>query len=276
MPITLLILSFCPANYSILNSSEAKYTDTSLLKLADKPSWADEFEKDGKPETTNWDYDLGGKGWGNNELQYYTDRSENARIKDGYLIIEARKEDYLGSKYTSARLVSKNKKDMLYGKIEVRAKLPKGTGTWPAIWMLATDNYYGNNYWPDNGELDIMEHVGFDQNRIHSNIHTKAFNHAIGTNKGNNMLIENASSDFHIYAMDWRPDKITFSIDGDELFVFEKQSDYGWREWPFDKNFHLILNIAIGGNWGGQKGVDDAIFPQKMLIDYVRYYELKN
>jgi beta-glucanase (GH16 family) len=150
-----------------------------------KPIWADEFDKDGKPNAEIWSYDLGGNGCGNAELQNYTNDIKKAEVKNGKLHIKAIKEKTGNNAYSSARLVTKNKKDILYGRVEVKAKLPVGIGTWPAIWMLGTDNSYGDAYWPDNGEIDIMEHVGYDQDVVHGNVHTKAFNHVIGTNKGN-------------------------------------------------------------------------------------------
>ncbi|REA56706.1 glycoside hydrolase family 16 protein [Dyadobacter luteus] len=238
------------------------------------PVWKDEFDYTGKPDTTKWGYDLGDHGWGNHELQNYTDRIENARVEDGRLIIEAKKESSGKLNYSSARLISKGKGDFLYGKFEIKAKLPAGTGTWPAIWMLPSDGTYGNNGWPDNGEIDIMEHVGFDPNRIHGNIHTKAFNHSIKTNKGGKIMTTNVSTGYHVYGCQWTPEEITISIDGVQYFKFRKNINYGWEEWPFDKPFHLLLNIAVGGDWGGQKGVDDSIFPQKLEIDYVRVYPL--
>ena len=238
------------------------------------PVWQDEFNYSGKPDPKKWGYDIGDNGWGNNELQNYTDNQKNARVENGNLIIEAFKEQSGKLNYSSARLVSKGKGDFLYGKFEIKAKLPVGRGTWPAIWMLASENTYGNKGWPDNGEIDIMEHVGFDQNNIHGNIHTKAFNHSIGTNKGNNLLINTASTEFHIYGCIWTPDYVAISVDGKEYFRFVKEKDYQWQQWPFDKSFHFLLNIAVGGNWGGQKGVDDSIFPQKMEVDYIRVYPL--
>lgn len=238
-----------------------------------KPIWADEFNYNGAPDPTKWGYDIGGHGWGNDEKQYYTKDLKNARVENGTLIIEARKEKFENNDYTSARLVTKHKGDFLYGRFEIKAKLPKGRGTWPAGWMLATEQSYGANYWPDNGEIDIIEHVGFDQDRIHGNIHTKAFNHTIKTNKGNNVVVPGVSDGFHIYACEWTPDAISIEIDGNKYFTFTKQSNYGWQEWPFDKKFHLLLNIAIGGGWGGQKGIDDSIFPQRMEVDYVRVYQ---
>src|SRR5688572_27819291 len=148
-------------------------------KFESTPTWADEFEYTGKPDASKWGYDIGGGGWGNNELQYYTDNIKNAAVAKGLLMITAIREPAGGREYSSARLVSKNKGDFLYGRIEVKAKLPTGKGTWPAIWMLPTDWEYGG--WPSSGEIDIMEHVGFDQDRVHITVHTEAYNHSIGT-----------------------------------------------------------------------------------------------
>ncbi len=237
--------------------------------------WGDEFTESGALNADKWGFDIGGNGWGNNERQFYTNRPENARVEDGNLLIEARRESYQGSQYTSARVVSKDKGDFKYGRFEVKAQLPVGVGTWPAIWMLATKTTYGTQYWPDNGEIDIMEHVGFDQDVVHGNVHTKSFNHAIGTNKGSKTTVVGASEAFHVYAVNWLPEKIEFEVDGKTYFVFPKDTGFNWPEWPFDQNFHLLLNIAIGGNWGGQQGINSNVFPQKMLIDYVRVYDIK-
>jgi beta-glucanase (GH16 family) len=249
-------------------AAPADYTFT------EKPIWQDEFEYTGRPDPSRWGYDLGGSGWGNNELQNYTNNLENARVENGHLLIEARKEASGNRAYSSARLVSKGKGDFTYGRFEVRAKLPSGRGTWPAIWTLASQSTYGDRFWPDNGEIDIMEHVGFDQDRVHGNVHTKAFNHSIKTNKGNSIQVPGASTGFHVYGCEWTPDRVTILLDNKPYFTFRKEAGYGWAEWPFDKPFHLLLNIAVGGNWGGQKGVDDSIFPQKMEVDYVRVYGL--
>ncbi len=244
-----------------------------VYSFAEDITWSDEFDEDGLPDSDIWGYDIGGNGWGNNESQFYTSNKENARVENGNLVIEAIK-NKTSPLYTSARLVTKNKKDFLYGRIEVKAKLPVGRGTWAAIWTLATKDTYGNAYWPDNGEIDIMEHVGMDQDRVHTNIHTKAYNHINGTNKGANKVVKNASTEFHVYRLDWYPNVIEFYIDDSKLFEFKKYSGQTYAEWPFDRAQHLLLNIAVGGSWGGQQGIDDSIFPQKMLVDYVRYYEL--
>ncbi|MGC4034824.1 MAG: glycoside hydrolase family 16 protein [Chitinophagaceae bacterium] len=235
-----------------------------------KMVWNDEFDYTGLPDPKKWGYDVGGDGWGNHELEYYTNsRTENARVENGMLTIEARKEDYQGMKYTSARLVTKGKGDWQYGKIEVKAKLPKGLGTWPAIWMLASTPVLN---WPDDGEIDIMEHVGYDQGIIHGTIHCKKYNHTIGTQKSATIPVPNCSEAFHVYSMEWDKDSLRIGIDGNNYFQFANDHT-GYAAWPFDNKMHLLLNIAVGGDWGGQKGVDENIWPQKMEVDYVRVYQ---
>ena len=238
------------------------------------PVWSDEFDTPGLPDSKIWSYDVGGSGWGNNELQYYTDADiDNAHIENGILTIEAKKESFGGKNYTSARIVTKGKKDMLYGKVEVRAKVPAGRGNWPAIWMLGSQSDYGTQFWPDNGEIDILEHVGFDPAVMHFSVHTKSFNHVIGTQKTSTTKIDDFDTAFHVYSIEWTPKTIQAFIDGKQYFYFEN-SGKGWEEWPFDKKQHVLINMAVGGNWGGQKGVDDTIFPNKFQIDYVRVYSL--
>jgi len=234
--------------------------------------WSDEFDLPGKPDITKWNYDIGSNnGWGNNELQYCTDSTTNVRVEDGLLIIEARKDSLKGFGYTSTRIISKQKGDWLYGRIEVKAKLPKGLGTWPAIWMLSTDWKYGG--WPQSGEIDIMEHVGYDPGVIHGTIHTETYNHMKQTQKEGKITIADAESTFHVYAIDWSENKIDFFVDDTLYHTVTRDSKDTSNEWPFDQRFHLIMNIAVGGNWGGAKGIDDSIWPQRMEVDYVRVYQ---
>lgn len=235
-----------------------------------KLAWSDEFNHPGLPDSTKWTYQVGGHGWGNNELQYYTaKRLENARVKKGNLIIEAKKESWQDKNYTSARLVTKGKAQWKYGRIEVKARIPKGVGSWPAIWMLGSTTPLK---WPDDGEIDIMEHVGYDQGKIHASIHTKDYNHVINTQKTAIMNVPDCSEEFHLYTLDWTKDTIKISIDGKVYFSFGNEHK-GKGSWPFDEPFYLLLNVAVGGNWGGQKGVDDSALPMKMEIDYVRVYQ---
>ncbi len=240
--------------------------------------WTDEFDKVGIPDSTRWSYDVGGHGWGNQELQFYTSaRKENARVENGHLIIEARQENWENRDYTSARLVSKGKGDWTYGRFEVRAKLPTGRGTWPAIWMLPSQTSYGEGFWPDNGEIDVMEHVGFDPDVVHASVHTKAYHHSIGAQKTGKIHVPTSRSDFNVYAAEWTPAEMRWYVNDKHFFTFKNErltnpkADH--RQWPFDKPFHLMLNIAVGGTWGGQKGVDESIWPQQMVVDYVRVYQ---
>jgi beta-glucanase (GH16 family) len=232
--------------------------------------WSDEFNYKGLPDSTKWNYDVGGHGWGNNELQFYTSkRKENARVEDGKLIIEAKKEKWENRNYTSARLITKGKGDWQYGKIEVSAKIPSGLGTWPAIWMLGSTTPLR---WPDDGEIDIMEHVGFDQGRVHGSIHCKKYHHSIGTQKTAQVMVPDCSDKFHIYSVEWDKEHVAVALDGKVFFSFKNEHS-GYDAWPFDNKMHLLLNIAVGGNWGGQKGIDEKIWPRRMEVDYVRVYK---
>ncbi len=228
--------------------------------------WDDQFDGRGLPDASKWDYEFGFIR--NKERQYYTrNRPENARVENGMLVIEAHKESYEGAAYTSASLTSRA--SWTYGRIEVRAKLPKGRGTWPAIWTLGTNRHEVG--WPACGEIDIMEHVGFDPGRIHGNIHTRAYNHVQRTNKGNSIPVSKPDEEFHVYEAIWTPHQIDVLVDRRRYFTFAKEAG-GDAVWPFDKPQYLILNLAIGGTWGGQQGIDDSAFPARFLIDYVKVY----
>lgn len=231
--------------------------------------WSDEFSYSGRPDSSKWTYDTGNNnGWGNNELQYYTDADSNVYVQNGNLIIYARKAEKPGYNYTSAKLITRGKAAWQYGKIEVRAKLPAGRGTWPAIWMLPEQL----KKWPDDGEIDIMEHVGYDPGWVHGSVHCKKYYHSIGTQKTSKTFVPGFSAAFHIYSAEWNKDSLTVSIDGKPFFSF-KNEHKGYEYWPFDNKMYLILNVAVGGNWGGQKGIDDLAFPAAMEIDYVRVYQ---
>jgi beta-glucanase (GH16 family) len=248
------------------------------------PIWSDEFDGRGLPDAAKWDYDtsFNRRGWHNQERQYYSaGRRKNARVAGGRLIVEARHEpeaakrlpDHGGQAYTSARLVTRGKASWTYGFFEIRAKLPCGRGTWPAIWMLADRP---EMRWPDDGEIDIMEQVGHEPNVIHQSVHTAAFNHVKGTHRTATRRVETACGEFHSYQLDWRPDRIRMGIDGEPLLGFSRRATDGppdRAEWPFDGPQYLILNIAIGGTWGGAQGIDDAALPQRMEVDYVRVWD---
>jgi beta-glucanase (GH16 family) len=268
MKIRLLLLSLLPF---ACQQSQAPQEEKKTQLV-----WSDEFDKAGEPDTTKWDYDLGdgcpnGCGWGNNELEYYTKDSKNVRVENGMLVIEAVREEKEGKPYTSTRIVSRKKGDWMYGRLEIRAKLPRGKGTWPAIWMLSTDWKYGG--WPESGEIDIMEHVGYDPGIVHGTIHTEKYNHIKKTQKEGKINIPDAQDAFHVYAVDWTKDKIDFFVDDDLYHTVTRDPNDDFKGWPFDQRFHLIMNIAVGGNWGGAQGVDETIWPQKMEVDYVRVYQ---
>ncbi len=224
--------------------------------------WSDEFDTPGAPDPAKWGYDIGAGGWGNNELQYYTNRLENAQVSTGTLKITLKAESFSGSNYTSARILSKNKFSFKYGKVEARAKLPAGGGTWPAIWMLG-DNI-GTVGWPACGEIDIMEHVGNQLNKIFGTVHHPG--HSGGNADGGTTIIADATTAFHRYGMEWTPTTIKFSVDDVVFYTFANNNTL-----PFNQNFFLIMNIAMGGNFGG--AVDPAFSTGIMEVDYIRVYQ---
>ena len=230
-------------------------------------AFADEFETPGSLDPAKWGYEIGYVR--NDEKQYYTSRSENVRAEGGMLVIDGRKEPYQGYAYTSASINTLGRFEFLYGRVEVRAKLPAGRGAWPAVWTLGTNRAQVG--WPSCGEIDVMENVGFDPLRIHASVHTAAYNHSISTQKTASVTIPSPSDDFHVYAMEWHADRIDVFVDGQQYFTFRNEGT-GTRTWPFDKPQYLLINLAIGGTWGGQKGIDDALFPKQYLVDYVRVH----
>jgi beta-glucanase (GH16 family) len=225
--------------------------------------WSDEFNIDGAPDTANWGYDLGANnGWGNGEAQYYTNSASNVIVADGLLKITARKESFQGSEYTSSRLLSKGKFDFTYGKVAVRAKLPTGKGTWPAIWMLGAN--FESVGWPSCGEIDIMEHVGNDQDKIHATLHYP--NNFGGNGNGSSIMLSNVSSEFNIYEVIWDANSIQFSADGTIYHTFSNSADV-----PFNADFFLILNVAMGGSFGG--AIANDFVDSTLEIDYVRVFQ---
>lgn len=299
-------------SFSLALLAAGSIVTPALLAQAAEPwalVWGDEFEAAGAPDPERWGYDLGGGGWGNLEEQFYTNELENARVEDGRLVIEV--QQVLGGRqpaYTSARLVTRDTFSFQYGRVEVRAKVPSETGTWAAIWLLSTDAIWDGAYWPYNGEIDIMEHVGYEEDplflaeinaeslpNIHSTLHTDARNTNNGI--GETYSIPTASTQFHVYAMEWDARSIRMFVDDVLKAEFLRDRDAGiplrnrpeditpW--WPFDQRFHLLLNIAVGGSWGGHfntdiyptspygsDGIDhDGVWPQRMEIDYVRVYQ---
>lgn len=234
--------------------------------------WSDEFNRDGAPDPAKWvaDTHANKTGWYNGEAQYYSaGQLENARVRNGRLVITARREaltdapDHGGQRYTSARLITKDRASWTYGFFEVRAKLPCGAGSWPAIWMLGSTRGH-----PDGGEIDIMEHVGSDPGVVHATIHNRA---TVGTHgDGASVKLPTACARFHDYQLTWTPDALAIAVDGKPVHRYEKRGKTA-AGWPFDAPQYLLLNLAIGGAMGGR--IDDAIFPLAMEVDYVRVYQ---
>lgn len=242
-----------------------------------KVVWSDEFDG-AEIDTTKWTYDVGDWGWGNNELQYYTvHRSENARIEDGNLIIEAHKND-MDSPWTSARLTTRGKTAFTYGRIDILAKVPVEKGNWAAGWTLG-DSYVDELSWPYCGELDIMESVGFElddetgNGLAHASLHCEAYYFKIGNQKTYVVDVENMNTEYHSYMIEWTPEYIKAFVDGNEYFHYDNTGEPG--SWPFDEPQNIILNLAMGGGWGGAQGMNEEVTSQKMIIDYVRVYELQ-
>ena len=257
------------ATYSI--SQPAKIIAPAGYQLV----WNDEFNasrlsggRPALPATTNWSYETGNNGWGNNELQKhisgFSGTDTCAVVTDGKLKIIAKK---VGNQVLSIRM--NTRQSWKYGYFEARLKLPKGKGTWPAFWMLPK-NFTA---WPDDGEIDIMEEVGYNANYVSSSIHCKAYNHSIGTQKTKEILLSTAQTEFHVYALEWTEDYIKTFVDGKELFYFANDKTGNKNTWPFNAPFYLKLNLAWGGNWGGAQGVDESVLPATYEIDYVRVFQ---
>lgn len=238
--------------------------------------WADEFDGDDWSRD-NWYPELGASGWGNNELQNYTASDDNIQVSDGTLKIIARKvgEGQDRGDYTSARLLT----HATFGpgtRIEIRAKIPdlKGNGLWPAIWMLG-DGIRNGVSWPRCGEIDIMEYVSYAPNQFYATIHSEANNHRLGTQIGSGAIpLSTIEEEFHVYGINWTDDQIRFFVDDQVIFAPRKPDNPTEENWPFDQPHFILLNMAVGGDWGGAQGLDDANFPATFEIDYVRVYEL--
>jgi beta-glucanase (GH16 family) len=237
--------------------------------------WADEFDRDGLPDPAKWNYDteFNERGWFNKEKQYYTKaRLENARVANGKLIISARKEalrsmvDWGGQKYSSARLITRGKASWTYGFIEVRAKLPCALGSWPAIWMLGS-----KGKWPEDGEIDIMEHLGKEPNVVLGSIYTGAYNWPKNTPITTKTPVPDTCGSFHNYQLTWTPERLVIGVDGRNFQQLLNTLDGDYQKWPYDSPQYLLLNLAVGGDLGGP--VDDQSFPWQFEVDYVRVYQ---
>lgn len=233
--------------------------------------WADEFtQAEGSaPDSSKWGYDIGGSGWGNNELQYYTNRTENARIESGSLVIEARAENFGGRNYTSARLLTKGKHSWTYGRIEARIKIPRGQGIWPAFWMLGTN--IDAVSWPNCGEIDIMENIGSLPSNLYGTIHGPGYSAGEGISGSYVLPGAELSDDFHVYAIEREEDRIRWFIDGQQYFTLTPADLPNGTTWVFNAPQFLILNVAVGGQWPGNPD-QTTVFPQRMTVDYVRVY----
>ncbi len=237
--------------------------------------WSDEFEYEGAPDPLRWNYDLGNHQWANQELQAYTDRPGNVSVKDGRLVIRALKEQDGERAYTSTRLTTYERQSWQYGLFEFRARLPKGKGSWPAIWMLP-DSIRTGTPWPRCGEIDILEHIGRRLDQLFFSIHSEKHNHTRKDTKQYTVFRDfpGISDGFHDYHMEWTPDFFEFYVDGISACRFEKSDDpedQTASAWPFDQPFYLILNIAVGGGLGGE--VDEAALPFVMEVEHVRVYQ---
>lgn len=240
--------------------------------------WSDEFNGQGLPDSTKWTYNIGDWGWGNNELQYYTDgRLKNARQENGSLIIEAHKNDSIYP-WSSARLTTQGRTSFLYGRIEFRAKVPPGRGAWAAGWLLG-ESYRDELSWPYCGEIDVLECVGYEINdttgrgKNHATCHTRKYYFKQGNQIGSEIAVDSMFQKFHTYAIEWYPNRIEAYLDGEHYFTYDKNADE--REWPFFEPQNIIVNIAVGGGWGGAKGLDPAWDKHRYELDYVRVYQKK-
>ena len=273
----LLLLAACGGETAVTPNPTPSSTPTPTFTLIPPPTpewqrdgwtltWQDEFTAP-EVDLTNWMYELGGNGWGNAELQYYSNRSENSRIEEGNLIIEALEEDFMGKQYTSARMITKDRFTQAYGRFEARLKLPYGQGIWPAFWMLGAN--FSQKGWPNSGEIDIMEHIGRDPKIVYGTVHGPGYSGSNGVG-GSYYFEEPLSDDFHVFAIEWEPEEIRWYIDDINYFTLTKEDVPG--EWVYDHPFFLLLNLAVGGHWPGYPD-ETTIFPQQYIVDYVRVYE---
>lgn len=262
----IILMQFAIISISFASCSKDDSTTTPNDTIPEIPGytlvWNDEFDG-ANIDLTKWEHEVNGDGGGNNELQYYTNFAENSYIENGSLIIQALKKDYLGKAYTSARMRTLNKGDWTYGRFEIRAKLPYGQGLWPAIWMLPSDWEYGG--WPASGEIDIMELLGHQPYKVYGTIHygTSANHQSSGSSY--QLPSSTFSADYHVFAMEWDSTGMSWFVDGNKYYSVTKGK-------PFDKRFHMLLNVAVGGNWPGDPS-SSTVFPQKMFVDYVRVYK---
>jgi beta-glucanase (GH16 family) len=271
--ITLSLLCAAPSGPSLLATRHSSLAASSWIL-----AWSDEFNSanGSAPDSTKWTYDLGGGGWGNQELQSYTSRTQNAQIQNGNLVITALQENYtgtdgIGRNYTSARLKTQNLFTRAYGRFEARIKIPKGQGIWPAFWMLGND--IRQNDWPKCGEIDIMENIGREPGTIHGSLHgpSSVAHTSDLTSTVSLPASQNYPDDFHIYAIEWEPGTVRLYVDSNNYATFTQAQWPAGGQWVFDHPFFIIMNVAVGGVWPGSPDATTR-FPQQMLVDYVRVY----
>jgi beta-glucanase (GH16 family) len=272
----LLFLAALPLGFGVAGQSAAPERQDAGWTLV----WSDEFNQpDGsRPDPSKWKFEIGGNGWGNHELEYYTKRSENVFIHDGKLVIQARREDYTGAdgvgrEYTSGRIATRGLFSQAYGRFEARIKIPRGQGMWPAFWMMGEDS--PTKHWPECGEIDIMENIGREPSSVHGSMHGPGYS---GDRDFTSVYKlpggQRFSDDFHIYAIEWAPNVVRFYTDGVLYATFTPSYLPAGLKWVFDHPFYILLNVAVGGDWPGAPDASTE-FPQSMLVDYVRVYRSK-
>ncbi len=263
-------LKYClPAIICLWLASGCSVDETQTVVTRNVPVLQEEFDNDGAPDPNLWSYDIGTgeNGWGNNELQYYTDNPRNVAVNNGVLVITARREDFQGAAYTSARLVTKSKFEQAYGRFEARIKLPWGQGIWPAFWMLGAD--IDTNPWPGAGEIDIMEFRGQEPATILGSVHGPGYSAGESITKSYTLQNDRFDTGYHIFGIEWAPEYVNFYVD-DVLYNQITPADVP-GEWVFNKPFYILVNLAVGGSFVGSPN-EQTVFPQSMLVDYVRVY----
>jgi beta-glucanase (GH16 family) len=258
-----IVLLFCGVLFG------CSIDDTQTVTNFTQITMQDEFDVDGAPDSAIWGYDIGtgSNGWGNNEQQYYTDKSDNVKVENGILLITAKEESFNGSGYTSARLVTKGLFEQTYGRFEARIRLPYGQGIWPAFWLLGASE---QEVWPQIGEIDIMEYRGQEPTKILGSVHGPGYSAGNAISKEFNLENDRFDTDFHVFGIEWAPEYINFYVD-DVLYNQITPAEVT-GEWDFNQPFYILMNVAVGGNFVGSPN-SETIFPQTMLVDYVRVYE---
>ena len=264
-----ILFKYASLVVSILIISSCSNDETQTVAQFTELVMQDEFDASGAPNNSIWDFNIGtgNDGWGNNELQYYTDRSENVKVENGVLVITAKEESFNGSSYTSARLLTKGLFEQAYGRFEARIQLPYGQGIWPAFWLLGASD---QEVWPQIGEIDIMEYRGQEPTKVLGSVHGPGYSAAEAITKSYTLENDRFDTDFHIFGIEWGPDYINFYVDN-VLYNQITPADVT-GDWVFDQPFYILMNVAVGSSFAGSPN-NETIFPQSMLVDYVRVYK---